>query len=287
MQQVVTKTMDCPDPSGGGTHQLAYHDWQVGTPQKTIVCVHGLTRNGRDFDFFAQECLREYRILCPDIAGRGRSSWLKNKSWYHYGTYVADMLYFFDKLQLQDVYWVGTSMGGLIGMVLAATYPEYIKKLVMNDIGPFIPESALKRLGEYVGKEVSFEKYVDAEKYIKTILAPWGVTDRIQWRNITENSFNKNTGQYVPNYDPEIRQAFFSVQGDLDMWDLWAQVKCPVLVLRGAMSDLLTSATAARMQSSRAGVEVIEFPNIGHAPSLMPREQILKVKEWLDITTTF
>ena len=262
---------------------MAYYDWQASVQaKKTLVCVHGLTRNGRDFDMFAQEAVKDYRLLCPDIAGRGKSGWLKDKGWYHYGTYVADMIYFFEKMQLKDVSWVGTSMGGLIGMVLAAMYPEHIKKLVMNDIGPFIPEAAIKRLGEYVGKDVAFDRQDDAQKYIQSIMAPWGITDRVHWRHIAEHSFRQSAGKFVLNYDPEIKQAFFSVQGDLDMWDLWAQVKCPVLVLRGSMSDLLTGATAERMKASRPNVEVIEFPNIGHAPSLMSKEQIQKVKAWLD-----
>lgn len=282
MQQVPTLTLDCPNPGGKGTHQMAYVDWQSPTAKKTMVCVHGLTRNGRDFDYLAQEIGKDYRVLAPDMAGRGKSEWLKDKSSYHYGTYVADMITFFDKLQLKDVSWVGTSMGGLIGMVMAATYPEYVKKLVMNDIGPFIPESALKRLGEYVGKEVSFDTIEDAEKYMEAILAPWGITDRWHWRHIAEDSFRPAAGKLVLNYDPDIKQAFFAVDGDLDMWDLWAQVKCPVLVLRGGNSDLLTSATAERMKNSRPNVEVVEFPNIGHAPALMAKDQISKVKAWLD-----
>lgn len=283
MQQMVTKTLDCPNAGGSGTHQLAYHEWASSniTPKATILCVHGLTRNGRDFDYFAKDLQKDYRLLCPDIAGRGKSEWLKDKAAYHYGSYVADMIFMIEALKLKDVLWVGTSMGGLIGMVLAAMYPEYIKKLVMNDIGPFIPESAIRRLGEYVGKEVSFDRQDEAEKYLRNVMAPWGITDRLQWRHMTEHSFRQHNGKYVLNYDPDIKQAFFAVQGDLDMWDLWAQVKCPTLVLRGSMSDLLTHATAERMQQSRPNVELIEFPNIGHAPALMTPDQIGKVKDWL------
>lgn len=281
-QRAMMKTLDCPDSQGGGTHQLAYHEWQGPVlPKTTIVGVHGLTRNSRDFDFFAEACTADYRVICPDIVGRGKSAWLKDKSAYHYGTYVADMIYFLETLQLKDIYWVGTSMGGLIGMVLAAMYPEYIKKLVMNDIGPFIPQAAVQRLGEYVGKEVTFQVPGEAERYIRSILAPWGALERSHWRHIAEHSFRQSGGKYVLNYDPDIRQAFFSVQGDIDMWELWAQVKCPVLVLRGATSDLLTSATADRMRQSRPGVDVIEFAEVGHAPALMQPDQITKVKDWL------
>ena len=282
MQQMVTKTLDCPNLGGEGSHKLAYYDWQSPTSRQAAVCVHGLTRNRRDFDFFAQACMQDYRLLCVDVAGRGDSDWLPDKSWYNYGTYVADMKYFFDSLQLKNISWVGTSMGGLIGMVMAATYPEYIKKLVINDIGPFIPEAALKRLAEYVGKEVSFNTMDEAEVYLRSILAPWGITDPLHWRHMAQESFKQSGTKFVLNYDPDIKQAFFSIKGDLDMWELWAKVKCPVLVLRGANSDLLTSATAERMKNSRPGVEVIEFPNIGHAPALMSPEQISRVKNWLD-----
>lgn len=278
--QPLIHSIECPDPGGQGSHQMVYYEWPNFSARKTVVCVHGLTRQGRDFDFLAQDLMRDYRVICPDVAGRGKSSWLRDRSQYHYGTYVADMIVFMETLGLKDVYWVGTSMGGLIGMVLAATYPEYISRLVMNDIGPMIPQDALKRLAQYAGQPVQFDKLEDGEKWLKETLAPWGIEDRLLWRHMAEHSFKLSGGKYVPHYDTGIRDNFAQINGDVEMWDLWGQVKCPTLVLRGTMSDVLTQSTAKRMVSP-GRVELLEFPNVGHCPALMQQAQISKVKQWL------
>lgn len=280
MQPPFLQSIECPDPGGGGSHLLAYWEWPNFSATRTVVCVHGLTRQGRDFDALARELSRTFRVLAVDVAGRGKSGRLKDPSMYHYGTYVADMIVFMESLGLKDTYFVGTSMGGLIGMILAATYPEYINKLVINDIGPHLPEQALRRIAEYVGQPVAFTRPDEAEKYLRETLAPWGIKDNLTWRQMAEHSFSHSGGKLVPHYDPGIRTAFAAIQGDVEMWDLWQQVKCPTLVLRGAMSDLLSSATFRRMQE-KPGVTGTEFPGIGHAPSLMNPEQIGVVKKWL------
>lgn len=260
---------------------MAYHEWECANPKGTIVGVHGLTRNGRDFDYFAESLSNEYRIICPDVAGRGESEWLGDKAAYNTGTYAMDIVHLLNSLSLKNVYWVGTSMGGLIGMVVAAMFPSYIQKFVINDIGPFIPEAALLRLRDYVGKEVQFDTIEEVEKYLRSVMAPWGITQDAHWKHMAKYSFRERDGKFVLNYDPDIKQAFFAVNGDLDMWELWDKITCPILVLRGSTSDLLTHETAERMQKSRVNIELIEFPNIGHAPALMEQDQIKKVSDWL------
>lgn len=281
MQQLpLLHAIECPDPGGKGSHTLAYWEWPNFSAKRTVVCVHGLTRQGRDFDALAKELSREYRVLSVDVAGRGKSARLKDKSMYHYGTYVADMIVFMETLGLKETFWIGTSMGGLIGMILASTYPEYITKLVMNDIGPHLPEAALRRIASYVGQPVAFSRMDEAEKYLRETLNPWGIKEPMFWRQMAEHSFISSGGKLVPHYDPAIRDGFANIEGDVEMWDLWSQVKCPTLVLRGGVSDLLSAATFRRMQE-RPGVSGTEFQGIGHAPSLMNPEQIGVVKKWL------
>lgn len=278
---MITKTIQCPNIGGEGTHTMAYHEWECANPKATIVGVHGLTRNGRDFDFFAESLCKEYRIICPDVAGRGESQWLVDKAAYNTGTYAMDIVHMLNSLNIKNVYWVGTSMGGLIGMVVAAMFPSYIQKFVINDIGPFIPEAALLRLRDYVGKEVQFDTIDEVEKYLRSVMAPWGITADEHWKHMAKYSFRERAGKFVLNYDPDIKQAFFAVNGDLDMWELWNKITCPILVLRGSTSDLLTHETAERMQKSRTNIDLTEFPGIGHAPALMEQDQIYKVSDWL------
>ena len=282
MIEPLLHAIDCPDADAkGGTHKLAYAEWPNAAVERQMVCVHGLTRNGRDFDRLAQACMNGFSVYCPDMPGRGRSAWLADKSQYHYGLYANDMVHFMDTLGLKDIYWVGTSMGGLIGMVVAALHPGRIKKLVINDIGPFIPEAAIQRLGDYVGKQVAFDTMDQAEAYLRTILAPWGVTNPEHWAEMATHSFVERNGKLMLHYDPDIRQNFLSAKGDVDMWELWGHIKCPVLVLRGGKSDLLSAETADRMLQSGKHVELVEFPEIGHAPALMQPDQIQIVREWL------
>lgn len=268
-------------------HQIAYTEWGDSSNPKVLVCVHGLTRNSRDFDHLASALEQDYRVLCIDVAGRGKSEWLSNPTHYNYVTYVADILALLKHLEITQVDWVGTSMGGLIAMVLAAGYPDIIGKLVLNDIGPFIPALTLRRISRYVAVTPEFSDLEGVEKHLRTILAPFGIKQDAHWRHISEHSIiKKENGRLILAYDPAIASAFKSPANnheivDIDLWAFWEKITAKVLVLRGALSDALLAETAAKMTITGPRAKVVEFDGIGHAPALMEDDQIKVVKEWL------
>ena len=270
-----------------GFHCIAYTEWGDSANSNVLICVHGLTRNSRDFDHLATALEGHYRILCIDVAGRGKSQWLKEAAHYNYGTYVADIIALLTHLHITKVDWVGTSMGGLIAMVLAASYPGLIRKLVLNDIGPFIPAATLKRIGTYVSITPQFIDLGGVERHLRGILAPFGITDDAHWRHLAEHSaLKRDDGKYILAYDPAIASAFERPSGegeivDIDLWSLWEKITCETLVLRGALSDALLAETAATMKTTGPKAELVEFPGIGHAPALMDEGQITIVKSWL------
>jgi pimeloyl-ACP methyl ester carboxylesterase len=237
--------------------------------------VHGLTRNGRDFDALAQALAPSFRVLCPDIVGRGLSDWLPNKQDYGYPLYLSDMTALIARSNVQSVYWVGTSMGGLIGIMLAAQSATPIQKLVVNDVGPLVPKAALERLAMYVGKAPSFESVDDYERYLRQVAAPFGPLTDEQWRHLAQTSSRRNDdGRFGPAYDPGIANAFSGPLQDVLLWPLWDAISCPTLVLRGAQSDLLLAETAAEMTRRGPKALLKEFDGVGHAPALMAADQI-------------
>ncbi len=265
-----------------GFHRLNYYEWGDPANSKVAICVHGLTRNGRDFDDIAHALSSEYRVLCPDVAGRGKSEWLTHIEDYAYPVYCADMAALIARSGAQTVDWIGTSMGGLVGMLLAAQPNSPIRKLVMSDVGPFIPKSSLERLSTYVGKPASYESFEDFEQYVRTISAPFGPLTDAQWRRLTESTAARNDdGKWITNYDPAIARAFTQPIADVVLWPFWDQVSCPTLVLRGKDSDLLLSETAREMTTRGPKAKLVEFDGIGHAPMLMAADQINVVREFL------
>jgi pimeloyl-ACP methyl ester carboxylesterase len=268
--------------SPGGFHRVAYMSWGpagAGRP-RPIVCVHGLTRNGRDFDRLAQSLSSDRLIICPDVVGRGQSDWLKDPTGYGYPQYCADMTALIARLGVDEVDWVGTSMGGLIGMMLAAQPKSPIRRLVMNDVGPLIPAAAIRRLAGYVGKDPHFDDLSGLEAYLREIHGTFGTLDDAAWRHMAAHSHRRlPDGRYGLAYDPGIGRGFAAaLTQDVDLSALWRNVTCPVLVLRGAESDLLLAETARSMS---AKARVVEFPAIGHAPSLMVPDQIALIRSWL------
>jgi pimeloyl-ACP methyl ester carboxylesterase len=266
-----------------GFHRIAYTEWGDPANARVLICVHGLTRNGRDFDHLAAALAEDWRVACPDVAGRGRSDWLAEKDAYGYPQYCADMSALIARLGAETVAWVGTSMGGLIGMVLASMPNTPVRRLVLNDIGPFIPKSALERLGQYVGKGPDFASIEDAATYFAEVYAPFGPLSADQWRHLAEHSLRRKAdGRYELRYDPALAAPFQGdALADVDMWKVWDAIGCPVLALRGAESDLLTAETAAEMQTRGPRAELREFAGIGHAPALMAGDQIAAVRDWL------
>ncbi len=270
---------------------LAYYQWGDVENPDIIVCVHGLSRNARDFDFLAEALASRYRVIAMDMAGRGKSDWLTNKTDYNYLTYIADCCALLDGLKLEKVTWLGTSMGGIIGMMLAAQQPQRIKRMVLNDIGAVVSAQGLTRILGYVGSSVPFANAEEALSHLKSILRPFGIASEAEWQFMFEISFNRlPDGRYAFAYDPDISQPFRDAASkadaiaDIDLSAAWSQVQCPVLVLRGKESDILTHETAAAMLNRPIPTTLKEFDGVGHAPALLNDVQIHTIIDWLDIT---
>jgi len=265
-----------------GFHRLAYAEWGGAAAARTLICVHGLTRNGRDFDRLAAALSERHRVICPDIAGRGRSDWLPAKE-YNYPQYLADMAVLVARLGSGDVDWLGTSMGGLMGMQLAAAANSPVRRLILNDIGPFIPKAALARIGDYVGKDPHFASLDELEAYLRKIHAPFGPLGDQDWRHLALQGYRRReNGGFGLAYDPGIAEGYLAnVKDDVDLWALWDKIACPVLVLRGAVSDVLTADTAKKMQARGPKAKVFEFAGTGHAPALVSEDQIAAIRDWL------
>lgn len=274
--------LSCRGPHG--THSMAYVEWGDPDNPDILFCVHGLTRNSRDFDFLAEAMLDRYRVICPDVVGRGRSSWLTRADDYGFPLYVNDMRALMDHVGAKSVDWVGTSMGGLIGMMIASQTPAAIRRLVLNDVGPVLTAQSLKRIGQYTGNAPLFDSVADAEKYVRLVSAPFGHLSDVQWRHLTVYSVRERPdGKYEMSYDPAIgepfRRAF--VYTDLDLWSVYDAILCPTLVLHGAESDLLTAETVQAMARRGPRAQVVEIPDVGHAPVLMDDAQIRLVRDFL------
>jgi pimeloyl-ACP methyl ester carboxylesterase len=271
--------------SSKGFHRMHYYDWGDPENSRVVICVHGLTRNGRDFDFLAQALSRDFRIVCPDVAGRGRSDWLESKQDYGYAQYMADMTALLARVTAgaeKTIYWVGTSMGGLLGIIMAAMPKNPIRKLVVNDAGMLVPKAALERLALYVGKDPRFATLDALEAHVRHISAPFGALSDEQWRHLTVHSAKQHAdGTWGFRYDPAIANAFSGELNDIDLSAYWDAVRCPTLLLRGADSDILLRATAEAMTQRGPKVTLVEFQAVGHAPMLMSDEQITAVRDFL------
>ena len=276
------RLVQCASPAG--LHRVAYHEWGDPKNQNVLVCVHGLTRCARDFDALAKAMSDRYRVVCPDVAGRGDSEWLADPMLYAVPQYVADMVTLIARLDVEAVHWVGTSMGGLIGMALAAQKGAPVRKLVMNDAGPVLGKAALERIAVYVGTAPVFPSLDKAEEYIRFVSAPFGRHSDAEGRFLTEVAVRRVAdGGWRMHYDPRLAEPFKRdmPRGDLELWPLYDAVACPTLVVRGALSDLLTRDTCERMAARGPKAKVIEVPEVGHAPTLMHEDQIKPVRDFL------
>ena len=277
---MIARELSCLGPHG--FHRIAYTEWAGPAGAPTVLCVHGLTRNGRDFDPLALALSRRFRVVCPDVAGRGQSEWLSHAGDYGYPLYLADMAALIARLDVETVDWVGTSMGGLIGMMLAAQGATPIRRLVVNDIGPLIAKEGLLRIAAYVGADPVFPGLAQLETYLRAVSASFGPLSDAQWRHLAEHGARRRPdGTLGRAYDPAIAAAFQGVADDIDLWPVWDAVSCPTLVLRGADSDLLRADDAAAMARRGPRARLVEFPGIGHAPALMAEDQIAIVEDFL------
>jgi len=272
----------CASPAG--LHRIAYGEWGDPRNRDVLVCVHGLTRSGRDFDELARALCAQFRIVCPDVAGRGDSDRLADAKLYTWTQYVADMVTLIARLDVETVNWLGTSMGGFVGMALAAQAASPLKKLVLNDAGPVIGKASLERIANYIGQAPSFATLDDAEKYIRTISAPFGPHSDAQWRFLTETWVRRSEdGSWRPHYDTRIAEAYRATmpEKDLEIWPIYDAVRCPTLLIRGEQSDVVSRQTAAEMARRGPKAKVVELPGVGHAPTLLHPAQIAVVRDFL------
>ena len=269
--------------SEGGSLALSYLDWGDPRNPNVVVCAHGLTRNAHDFDFLARTLADDFRVVCPDTAGRGQSGWLTDPENYGYATYVAHAQALARHLAAPRLNWVGTSMGGLIGMMMAAATPDLIGCLVVNDIGPRVARQGLLRLAGYVGDDRRFVDLASVEAYLREVLAPFGrLADADWWYLASHSARTLASGELALAYDPAIAEPFRELpDDDVELWEIWDKVVCPVLLLRGGESDILTTATANEMTRRGPGARLVTFPGIGHCPMLLDSGQITLVRDWL------
>ena len=274
------RSVQCVSPKG--LHRMAYREFGDPRNRDVLVCVHGLTRTGRDFDELARALCGQFRVVCPDVAGRGDSDRLGDPMLYGIAQYVADMVTLIARLDVESVRWLGTSMGGLIGMALAAQAGSPVSRLVLNDAGALITRASLERIASYVGKAPVFASIQEAEQYIRRISAPFGAHSEAQWRFLTETWLRPNPGGgWRAHYDPRIAEPRMVPEKDLELWALYDAIRCPTLVLRGESSDLLTRDTAAGMAQRGPKARVVEIRGVGHAPTLMHADQIAIVRDFL------
>ena len=269
-----------------GFHKLAYVDWGPTDADVPVVCVHGLSRQGRDFDYLAADLAAAgRRVLCPDLVGRGRSERLRDPNEYALPQYCADINALIAHSEADQVDWVGTSLGGLIGIVLAGMPGTPIRRLVINDIGPFLPWSGLARIGSYVSSAPGdFASLEEAELYLRDVLAPFGDLPDEHWAHLTRHSvaWSEDRQRFVVLCDREIVRAFRNPwHYSLDLWKYWTAIKLPMLVIRGAESDLLPADLAQTMERRSPFAKIHEIEGCGHAPPLMSTEQIKVVSDFL------
>ncbi len=269
----------CLDPHGW--HRMRYTEWGDPRNPRVLVCVHGLTRTGRDFDYLAERLCDAYRVVCPDVAGRGRSEWLRDPRDYTYPVYLNDMVALLASLHAETVDWIGTSMGGIIGMLLAAAPGSPIRKLVLNDVGSVVPKASLERIGQYVGKEPAFDT-LEAFEAAMRAFSPFGELTDEQWRHLSLHVAKQGEdGRWRPRYDPGIASTFDAAIGaDVDLRAYWNALHGPVLVIRGAESDLLLPETLDEMMR-RPRTESYVVPRNGHPPMLMNDAQVGRVRHFL------
>jgi len=261
---------------------VAYYEWGDPANDRVVICVHGLSRNGRDFDVLAEALTDTHRVIAVDMPGRGASQWLPDANDYVFPTYLTTLTALIARSNARQVAWVGTSMGALLGMVMAAQRDTPVARLVVNDAGPLIEPAALARIGEYLGLAPTFASLAEADAYIRAVSAPFGSLTDAQWDHLTRTSVAQAAdGRYALTYDPGIAVPFRNAAAPPDLWPVWDAIGCPTLLLRGAQSDLLSAATAEAMTERGPKARLVEFPGIGHAPTLLSPDQVAPVVAFL------
>jgi pimeloyl-ACP methyl ester carboxylesterase len=279
------KMVQCLSPAG--LHHMAYKEWGDPSNPKVLVCVHGVTRVSDDFDALAAAMSDRYRVVCPDVVGRGRSSWLKDPTYYVVPQYVSDMVTLVARLDVPQVDWFGTSMGALIGMGLAALPDSPVSKMLMNDVGPTLSVEALSRIADYIGQDLRFDTWEQGRDYIRMISAPFGPHSDTQWDKLARDVLKQDAeGHWRRHYDLALALPFKTLTaenaklGEAALWAAYDAIRCPVLVVRGGESDLLSRETMQQMSKRGPRAKVVELPGIGHAPTFMQADQIALAREF-------
>jgi len=291
MQQPRLEFVNCPHPEG--QHRMAYWSWGDPTATQVVLCVHGLTRQGRDFDRLAQALVarsaRPLRVVCPDVAGRGQSEWLPAGAMYQIPQYVSDMLALMGQLHLTapmgQLDWVGTSMGGLIGMVMAGQpglpLPVALRRLVLNDVGPAISWSSVAYMQQYVGRYGQYKDLSEAAAAMRILSRGFGPVPDDVWLEMSSHMVRElPNGAVTLHYDPAIGEPVRALSaeaaqaGETVMWSLYDQIQADTLLIRGAESDLLLPETAQAMTERGPRARLLEWPGIGHAPTLTAPDQV-------------
>ena len=301
MTQPSLQYVQCPDTHGG--HRMAYWQWGNPTAAHVVLCVHGLSRQGRDFDTLAahlvEKALGDIRVICPDVVGRGQSDWLKDPMGYQIPTYAADMLALLAQLHQQvpitTFDWVGTSMGGLIGLVVCGQpglpLPVAVNKLVLNDVGPAIEWSSIVRIGTYLGAPVTFDSIQQGADAMWAISSGFGPHTAEQWLRLSQPMLrpvdSASDSRLRLHYDPALAVPFrqatqeSTLQSEKTLWQLYDNIGAQTLLLRGADSDLLSPATAQAMGQRGPKAQLVEFTGVGHAPTLVATDQTAAVAGFL------
>jgi len=265
-----------------GFHRVVYYEWGARDNANVVVCVHGIGRNGRDFDVLGEALAPTHRVLAIDMPGRGASEWLRDPMDYVTPVYLGTLTALIAASGVDEVAWVGTSMGALLGMIAAAQPGTPVTRLVVNDAGPVIEPAALARIGQYFGADPRFATYPELDAYVRGISASFGPLTDAQWEHVVGTNARQHAdGTWGLGYDPAIAVPFRALSAPPDLWPQWDAIGCPTLVLRGAQSDLLSHATAMAMAARGPRARVAEIPGVGHAPMLLAADQVATVVEFL------
>ena len=290
MPEAKIKSVQCFSMSG--LHQMAYKEWGEEDNPNVLVCVHGVTRVSDDFDNLAQSLCKEYRVVCPDVVGRGRSGSLVNPQLYRLPQYVSDMVTLLARVlangERQTVDWFGTSMGGLIGMGLASLPDSPVSKLVLNDIGPTLDSVAIQRIGDYIAQEVRFPTFKAGAEFVKMVSTTFGEHTDAEWHKLAADVLRQDQdGSWVRHYDMGLALPFQSVTpesakaDEAMLWAAYDAIRCPTLLVRGENSDLLSRETAQAMTQRGPKAKLVEIANVGHAPTFLHDDQIAIAKDFL------
>ena len=268
--------------SNEGFHRNYYREWGDPDSEHTIICVHGVTRLSKDFDVLANALSKRYRVICPDIVGRGYSDWFGNKQNYNFLQYCADMNALIANLNVEKVHWIGTSMGGIIGMILGAMSHTPIESLILNDVGPNLKRAELQRLGKYIGKAPIFPTKKALFEYYKETYQAFGSLPDKHWKEMARYSSFKEDYGYRMHYDPKIGDAFRSSYSfyNFDLWKYWEEIECPTMLIRGEHSTFFTTEVAEKMCGRDSDVSLQLVKDVGHAPMLNNKEEVQFIKDF-------